>query len=176
MEVYLLLRIGQTRVAPRRSGYVEIEFYDFYKLTSSIISNNQISRRGGIILDEMMMMISIHGSAIQNICTFRQPIINFVTLPRYRPSAGREQACIPDHLHPYTEFKRFDSKLFFSCQYVFKVNTTFTFLLCSWLKLQTHPSMKSLPLCSAAMAFSSGRPTRSTKHKAGSARIVLYFS
>lgn len=71
MVVYLLLRIGQTRVAPRRSGYVEIEFYDFYKLTSSIISNNQISRRGGIILDEMMMMISIHGSAIQNICTFR---------------------------------------------------------------------------------------------------------
>lgn len=42
--------------------------------------------------------------------------------------------------------------------------------------LAAYPSMKSLALCSAAMAFSSGRPTRSRKQSAGSARIVLYFS
>ncbi|TNN39539.1 hypothetical protein EYF80_050286 [Liparis tanakae] len=44
------------------------------------------------------------------------------------------------------------------------------------LKKGADPSMKSLPLCSAAMAFSSGRPTRSRKHSVGSARTVLYFS
>lgn len=44
------------------------------------------------------------------------------------------------------------------------------------LQWTTYPSMKSLALCSAAMALSSGRPTRSRKQRAGSARMVLYFS
>ena len=40
----------------------------------------------------------------------------------------------------------------------------------------TPSVIMSAPLCSAAMALASGIPTRSRKHRPGSARIDVYFS
>lgn len=85
--------------------------YKLQILTPGVVSDNQVSRRRGVILHE------------KTVCDMERQDPNIMlkperlqegegaVLPPYRPSAGLEQVCIPDHLHPYThkqiEFKAF---------------------------------------------------------------------